>query len=141
MTKLKKEMENFEKRWFTRAILPGFFKAGQNTNGVWSEIRVIKENHFKQRLRIASDSHYDRLSSYVDGVDYSQYPQAELSYYTEALQKIQEYINHTEYHQVTLKSMKKSKKSFLIGQYAKSFGQWRQMQLQSHLMVKIDLII
>ena len=94
-------LTEFENRLFFASILPDFLEAGADVPDIKASLQAKSAIYEKNRLKDTANKHFEELGSYIKGADWSQYPQAKLSYYAEGVKSLQKYIDRTEYYQVT----------------------------------------
>lgn len=94
-------LTEFENRLFFARILPSFLEAGSDVPDIKYSLQAKSVIYEKNCLKDTANKHFDELGSYIKGADWSQYPQAEFSYYAEGVNNLQQYIDRTEYYQVT----------------------------------------
>ena len=97
----KEALNRFKNRLLFASILPDFLEAGTNTSDIRVSLQAQSETYKANRLKDTANKHFDELGPYIDGANWSEYPQAEYSYYAEGVNRLQQYLDRTEYYQVT----------------------------------------
>ena len=92
-------LDRFEQRLFFGPLLPRFLEAGSAAD-IRASVLGQSAIYDKGRLKDMANKNFDSLSQYITGADWSQYPQAEPAYYADAVERMQAYLDKTDYYQV-----------------------------------------
>ena len=98
--KAESALDKFEQRLFFGQLLPRFLRAGSNVADIRVSVLGQSAIYDKGRLKDMANKDFDSLSQYITGADWSQYPQAEPAYYADAVERMQAYLDKTDYYQV-----------------------------------------